>query len=498
FGYTSRSKHFKSRYNYSWDWCPRVVPVGAWDSLELRTGTESLFRVRHVETDLDPDNKTGRVRVTVEAEMIESARLTLTVRDAGHEIGRATAALGEALELGELPVEPWWPNGEGDAKTYELDVAARDESGETLWSVGRTIGFKRVEWRACEDAPADAEPWVCVVNGRPVFLQGANWVPPRACYADTTDEEYGRLISLYKEMGSNILRVWGGAVLEKEVFYDLCDQAGILVWQEFPLSSSGVENLPPSDEKATAQLTTIASSYIERRCHHVSLTVWCGGNELIDLESRPIGYDHPCIAALKALVEREDPSRRFLPTSPSGPRCWGGQDEWGTGVHHDVHGPWGLDGTGDMEGWRAYWSGDDALFRSEVGVPGASPAEMIEQYAGDLPAWPPTGEYWNHSASWWIQWDRVKGAMELRKGKVGLTEYVRLTQEIQAEGYAVAARACKRRFPACGGFIIWMGHDCFPCPANNSVIDFHRDPKPAFHALKDVFTRSPFDMGEEE
>lgn len=120
-------------------------------------------------------------------------------------------------------------------------------------------------------------------------------------------------------------------------------------------------------------------------------------------------------------------------------------------------------------------------------MPGAADVDHILRYAGDVPIWPPTGEYWLHTAAWWIHWNRYEKALAGLDDDDALVEYVRRTQQHQAEAYAIAAKACKDRFPRCGGFIIWMGHDLYPCPVNNSVIDFDRKPKPAYHALQRVF-----------
>jgi len=146
-------------------------------------------------------------------------------------------------------------------------------------------------------------------------------------------------------------------------------------------------------------------------------------------------------------------------------------------------------GFAGLEAWRAYWEGDDALFRSEVGMPGAMDADLILKYADGMACWPPEGEYWGHTAAWWTQWDRLQAQFEHMGPEAGLRAYVQQTQAYQAAAYAVAAACCKQRFPKCGGFLIWMGHDCFPCPANNSVIDFERRPKPAYFALQQVFLR---------
>lgn len=495
FGYTSRSRHFKPRYNYSWDWCPRFVPIGVWDSLTVRTGLDAVIDLERLCADLRSDAASGLVEAVVRcAAPAPEATLSLELSDGGHAMASTSAqveASSVALQVIAEGIQPWWPNGMGAQKLYNATVRLLDRNGAELWKESRRIGFKRVEWHPCEGAPADAEPWLCVVNGRPVFLQGVNWTPVRVAYHDTDPREYERLAGLYRDMGCNLLRVWGGAYLEKTDFYNACDEAGLLVWQEFPLSSSGCENEPPSGPAAVENLLGIARSYIRRRRHHVSLLMWCGGNELLKLpEGRaegmgaPADYSYPAIAAMRDLVRDEDPGRRFVPTSPSGPRSWGTREDWGRGVHHDVHGPWGMGGFRDKDDWRDYWAHDDALFRSEVGMPGAADLESIMRHCGGQGVWPPDGEYWRHTAAWWTQWDRVRGQL---KGK-GLAEYVELTQREQGEAYAVAAAACKGRFPRCGGFLVWMGHDCFPCPANNSLIDFDKNPKPAYSALREVFT----------
>jgi len=193
------------------------------------------------------------------------------------------------------------------------------------------------------------------------------------------------------------------------------------------------------------------------------------------------------LKALGEVVRDLDPTRRFLPTSASGPTFAGDVETYGQGVHWDVHGPWRAEG--DLGGeWSAYWRGDDALMRSEVGAPGPSSADLIRRYAGDMDPLPGTLEnpLWRRT-SWWIEWPQF--AAEMGCEPATLEAYVAWGQERQARALAIAAGACKARFPRCGGFIVWMGHDSFPCTANTAVIDFEGHPKPAAYALADVFGR---------
>ena len=409
-GFSSRSRHFKPRYNFGWDWCPRFVPVGISDRLWLEVGAPAAEILR-LRTELAADNTTGIVRLHVKCNQPTTVKIADTTR---------------ALPVGEhhvelrLPVEPWWPNGAGKARLYDLRV------GDEIIPVG----FKRVRWNN----------WVCEVNGRPLFLQGVNWTPVKVDYHSVTTADYARLIELYRAMGCNLLRVWGGAFLEREEFYRLCDEAGILVWQEFPLSSSGPENNAPTEPAIIEKVCGIARDYIHRRGHHVSKLLWCGGNELQTALNKtpgcglPLDLTHPCLAALDRVVAEEDPGVRFLPTSASGPRFTADAKDYGKGLHHDVHGPWNW-----SSDWDEYWAKDDALFRSETGMPGAMDAALIEKYRGDCAALPAShaNPYWQHSSSWWIQDDLAAGK--------SLADYVRLSQERQATALATAARACKSR-----------------------------------------------------
>jgi beta-mannosidase len=488
-GYTSRARDLKPRYSYSWDWCVRLVPIGAAGPLRLERRRGPWLERPKVTTQLDADLAHGRVVVRPEghaqfrARLLDGTRVVAT----GEGGGDGTLALAVAAP------RPWWPNGEGPQPLYHLVVEAwRDGALAVTWDFD--VGFKHVEWRPCAGAPADAFPWLCVVNGRPLFLQGVNWTPVRMTYQDVTREETERLVGSYRDLGCNLLRVWGGGYLESTEFYAACDRAGLLVWQEFPLSSSGLDSNPPEDDAFIAQLTRTASHYLRARQHHASLLQWCGGNELQvevpwkdGVRRNPLTLSHRALAALAALVAAEDPGHRFLPTSPYGPRFHSDRAEFGQGLHHEVHGPWGLEAFPNPGDWEAYWTDDDALFRGEAGVAGASRAELIWKYSGGEATWPPDSPYWRHASGWWTQWDRLRerfASVKLAEALVAFTEY---TRQEQAEKLAFAVRAKKAQFPRCGGFLIWMGHDAFPCLANTSIIEFDHTLKPAAHAVAAVF-----------
>ncbi len=495
-GQTSQIREWKPRFNYVWDWTPRLVQLAVSEGLRLEhRAAARLTRVR-CRTICDHAADLGTVLVTAEVPDAPASapgqRLRLELKLAGRAVAMAEtpAGLGEHRLHVTSPAR-WWPNGFGDQPLYDLTITLLRVDGTVLDQQQRRVGFKEVTWEACDNAPAGALPWICVVNDRRIFLQGANWVPLQPNFADVTEAQYRANVATYQRLGCTVLRVWGGAVLGHEAFYAACDEAGILVWQEFPLSSSGPDNTPPFEDTAISGLVEIATSYIERRQHHASLLLWCGGNELQSADNerrtpgcgRPWGTEHPALAALGRVVALLDAGRRFVPSSSSGPRFMADAKEFGLGLHHDVHGPW--DSTGTPAEWADYWQRDDALLRSETGVPGAGPAHLITRYAG-AQAMPPdrSNPLYLHSCSWWMQGDKWSAAGGRSDDLVG---FVAWSQQRQADLLAVAISACQQRFPQCGGFIVWMGHDCFPCPINTAVIDAEGVPKPAGERLGELF-----------
>jgi beta-mannosidase len=220
--------------------------------------------------------------------------------------------------------------------------------------------------------------------------------------------------------------------------------------------------------------------------------MWCGGNELQgDLAGKktgggkPIDLGHPMMAQISRLMKRIDPWHRFIPTSSLGPMFYANPENFGKGLHWDVHGPWLIPGDYQTT-WIEYWEKDDSLFRSETGCPGASPVSLMNQYKGDGEIFPVniSNPIWART-SWWIE----EAAFERETGRKPETigEYVTWSQERQKKALEFAVRITKARFPAVGGIIFWMGHDCFPCAANTSIIDFHGEPKPAALAVGEVF-----------
>lgn len=532
FGFTSQTRVFKPRFGYCWDWCPRVVSVGIWQDVRLvQRGPVRLEHAR-VRTRVEDDLQAGRVRVQGEV-VGEPGRMRYEVLDAaGEQVAsgeQAIAAGGLDLSIPIERVELWWPNGMSGAggesvdergpgrgstgrkpvprdqpygreraNTYTVRLEALDASGRVSDVVERRVGFRQARWLDNPEAPGGAKPYLCEVNGVATFIRGINWVPLSPFYGTVSRQRYEAVLRLYANMNVNMIRVWGGAILETADFYELCDELGLMVWQEFPLSSSGIESWPPEDPAVIEHLLTIAVEYVERRGHHASHVLWCGGNELQGNPQggktgvgKPVDELHPLMVRWQELLAAIDPGKRFQASSPSGPTFYAFPENFGKGVHHQTHGPWGW-GHVSFDKWHDYWNRDDSLFRSENGVPGCSSVEALERHKGDASLWPPSyaNRHWVVPTAAWIPWeDVVKTFGEIADEPASLPTVVKAHRYMQAESYRYAAETCRRRWPTCSGYIIWMGHDNLHNTSNNSVIQTEGATKPAYDVLQRAFGR---------
>ncbi|MFZ4531741.1 MAG: glycosyl hydrolase 2 galactose-binding domain-containing protein [Alsobacter sp.] len=481
---SSQIRDLKARFNYTWDWMPRNVQIGIWDDLWIELDANPVLEGIRISARYDIATATGAL--TLQGAVPDDATLAVSMNGVVHGMLPASE-LRAGVTLPALKVEPWQCNGRGRQHLYSLRLELTGSDGSPIDHREERIGFKQIAWLACEGAPAEADPWICELNGEKVFLVGVNWTPIRAYYADVTEADYRKRLEAYRDIGFNVLRVWGGAFLEKEIFYRLCDEMGFLVWQEFPLSSSGPDNEPPTDPATIKAWGETARSYIKRRRHHACLFIWCGGNELQTCNrgtrgiGRPLTVADPMLGHFAGICAEEDPQTRYLPCSASGPTFVAEEKDFGKGVHWDVHGPWRIES-------EIYWQKDDALFRSETGAPGASSMDIINQYYPDCDLLPVTegNPYWRRFF-WWI--DEAGFVEGTGRKPESIEEYVAWSQEHQALALTRALSACRNRFPAIGGFILWMGHDSFPCLANTSILDFHGNPKPAAIKLQQILQK---------
>ncbi|MGQ9523283.1 MAG: glycoside hydrolase family 2 protein [Armatimonadota bacterium] len=492
-GWTSRIRLWKPRFAYDWDWCTRLVPLGIWDDVTLITADRARITDVWVRPEVALEDGSGphavvhvSVSVDVLSQFVGAVEVTL-VDPNGRRCGTLDADVsweaGAQTFQGDVELlnpRLWYPNGSGDQPLYRAHVSLKAH-GAVLDERSVRFGVRQIRALSNDGAPPDALPYVLEVNGIKTFIKGWNWVPVYQLYGRRREQEYRHAVRMAKEANCNLLRVWGGGLLERELFYDLCDEAGIMVWQEFPQSSSGIDNEPASDAEHLEYVRSQAEQMVPRRRNHPCLVIWCGGNELFTSDYRPLGFDHSNIAVLKSVVERLDPGRIFLPTSPSGP-VFGASPDLKSKMH-DVHGNWSY--MGDPEHYR-FFNSIDPLLHSEFGTEGAANLHTLRRILSRPYLWPPdkTNEAWVHHGAWWINRQRVE---ELFGPIGGIEEFVHASQWVQAEGLRYAVEASRRRKWRTSGAIPWQFNESWPNASCTNVLDRFGHPKPAYWIIRSAY-----------
>ncbi|WP_431835439.1 glycosyl hydrolase 2 galactose-binding domain-containing protein [Cellulomonas sp. Y8] len=377
----------------------------------------------------------------------------------------------------------WWPRRLGTPTTYAVRLAVAG-GGRELWR-GAT-GFRTARMVPNAGAPDDARGYTAEVNGVRLPLVGWNWAPADAQYGTITHDRVEHLVGLAAASDSAVLRVWGGGLVETEEFYDACDRAGLLVWQELSQSSSGMQSAPSEDPAFVDLMRREAAVVVPPRTHHPSLLVWGGGNEL-DLDGVPLDEDRsPVLAALRDEVARLEPGRAWLPTSPTGPAFHHRADVIAAAPddQHDVHGPWEHQG---LTGQHALADAGTCLAHSEFGVEGMANRRLLDHLVPADRAWPldRSNPVHRHLGEWW---DNAPLVQQCFAGRLADVDgYRRASQHLQATGLAYAVEADRRRWPRCSLVLPWQLAESYPNTWCTAVVDHLGDPKPAFHAVARAF-----------
>jgi beta-mannosidase len=278
-------------------------------------------------------------------------------------------------------------------------------------------------------------------------------------------EKLHRLLGLAAESGANLVRVWGGGLVETPEFYDACDRLGLLVWQEFSQSSSGIESRPSDDPAFVALLERDAREIVPRLRHRASLAIWGGGNELDGDDSTP------ALAALQGVVQELDPGRAWLATSPLG--------------EADVHGPWEHQG---LRGHYEHWESRTSRLHSEFGVEGMTNRAALEALIDEEHRWPcdRSNPVYEHLGAWW---NNAPFVQEAFGGAIADVDTMRrASQWLQYEGLRYAVEATLRRG---AGAIPWQLNESYPNAWCTAVVDWHGEPKPAYWGVRRAYLGAP-------
>ncbi|MBX7245823.1 MAG: hypothetical protein K1X53_10010 [Candidatus Sumerlaeaceae bacterium] len=394
-------------------------------------------------------------------------------------VGTATHRMSFRIRNARL----WWPLGLGRRSGYTLkfSLSGEDRTGKPVSATSNTnTALRKTEIRRQKDA--EGESFVPLINSVPVFCRGANWVPASMLPGMIQDEDYLHLVGAAARAGMNCLRVWGGGLYEKDIFYDLCDDLGILVWQDFMFACAAY----PTYREFVEEVELEAEYQIRRLRNHPSVLVWCGNNEnewlhqrgeLRRGEEKKIIGETLWSSVLKDLAEELDPSRPYQQSSPFG-RDRNDYNDMASGDRHN----WDC-----WSGWQSpdAYLVDTGRFISEFGFQSLPSMETIQTFAPgadslDSPA------LLHHQRMVSGNERLIRYAAAMYPLPQSLPDWIDCTQRIQAEILRRAVEHWRRRKFRTAGALIWQLNDAYPA-ASWSLIDFYRRPKLAYEFASRFF-----------
>lgn len=473
----------KMACSFGWDWGPTVVTAGMWRPVRLeRWSTARLAEVRPLVT---VDGTTGRVELRAGTARTESgAGRPLTLRATVAGVVAETSFEGaEAVLVLEVPEpELWWPRGYGSQPLYGLDVELLDEDGAPLDSWSRRIGFRTVTVDRSADERGTG--FTFVVNGTRIFARGVNWIPDDVLPSRVTPERYRARLTQAAEANIDLVRIWGGGIYEDDAFYDVCDELGLMVWQDFLFACAAY----PEEQPLRGEVEAEARDNVVRLMPHPSLVLWNGNNENL-WGFRDWDWEEPLagdswgegyyLGILPRIVAELDPTRPYTAGSP-----WSGSwDHHPNDPRHGTHHSWEVWNRQDYAEYRADvprfcaefgWQAPPAITTLRRALPGEdlapdSPGMLHHQKAEDGNGKLNRG---------------IERHFGLPDGDFDRWHY--LAQVVQARAVAAGIEHWRSHWPVCAGTVVWQLNDCWPV-SSWAAIDGDGHLKPLYHELRRVY-----------
>ncbi len=495
-GSTLAVRQLRPRYSYYWDFNAPTAPIGIWDSLYLKAVDAVHFRSLRLEpSHLGGGRAKLAFQADIEAFASGSARIEVEVFSGNQLLAKTEETVSIQPTLGGVQgcleldgVEPWWPHELGTPNRYTVRTRLIFD-GREVDRDEREAGFVQIRLQKNPGAAEDALPYTLVVNGEPIQIKAANWVALSNYYGAVSSSCYRGALEQHRALGANLIRVWGGGILEKEEFYNICDELGLMVLQEFPQTNGGTDGIPPVDPGYLRDLCKVAEIFIRRRAWHPCHVGWTAGNELRSRKDNlsPIEPDDANIAALHRICAAGDGGKWFLPSTPCGPVKCPGPGDFGTGRCQATHGPWFYEGAEDH---YKYLNADDSLLRLEIGAEGMPDHDSLLYAAGREPMWPPDDKsriWYHHGSIWTMRLEKLTGLCGPWTDPQELPQLSACSQFIQAEALRYNVESSLRRWPHCSGIGVWMVSEPFLCMYNSSLVDGLGHLKAAFSAVQRAF-----------
>jgi beta-mannosidase len=452
----------KEQCQFGWDWGPRYVTSGIWRDIRLEGWSGNWLAGVSVAQAHGAD---GTVTLSLSHELARPerrARMTWRV-SAGD--GSVSSGVGARVTIAKPKL--WWPSGQGDQPLYDLEVDVAGPDGKAIGTWRRRIGLRTIAL----DRHADkwGESFQFVVNGRPVFAKGANWIPAGTFVAGLGRADYARDLRAAVAANMNMVRVWGGGIYESEDFYDLCDELGLLVWQDFMFACT----LYPGDAAFIASSRAEAQYQVGRLRHRASLALWCGNNEIWSINAHELTdpakkaerahYERLFHRVLPAVVRTHGGATPYWPSSP-----WRGDEDAGHAAG---------EARGDSHYWDV-WHGRNPVkdyekwkfrFASEYGMQSYNSSATQARFcpAGERNIFGAAMEtHQKNKGGNQVILDYVSRRYRFPRDQDAL---IYLSQLNQVHCIQTGAAHYRRLMPRCMGSLYWQLNDCWPVASWSSI-----------------------------
>lgn len=460
----------KAGYHYGWDWGPRLVTSGIWRDVVLETwnGTR-IDDVQLIQKSVTEAEASLSSIVEVRADAaVNNATLTVTAN--GREVAKKQVSLTKGtnrVQMDYTIANPrlWWPNGLGEPYLYDFKTALTVNSKEAD-SRSQEIGLRSIVLH--NDKDQYGHNLYFEVNGKPVFMKGADMVPLDNFLPRITRERYEKHVLDAKAVNMNMIRVWGGGVYEDDYFYQLCDRNGILVWQDFMFACSTY----PADDEFIANIRQEAIDNVKRLRNHACIALWCGNNECQDVMygwgNRKKYYEE---RGVLPLLESQFKNMYFkcLPEVVA---------EYGSGISYRPSSPFAFEDTpsdgvnGDAHYWGV-WHGRDSIghynverarFFSEYGFQSFPEFESVKIYAPQKRDWSINSEVMMaHQRAGSYANNLIRDYMDKEfRTPDNFEHFLYVGMILQGDAIKTAMEAHRRDMPYCMGTLYWQHNDCWP------------------------------------
>jgi len=457
-------------------WCPPVHAIGPWR--DIFQVTRGPVRVRKVELHARLDGTRGILDISLELDGQNDA--VATVNCAGQKVALTPEANGQiAARLECDSIEPWWPHTHGSPRLYPVTVCA----GDTSIDLGH-VGFRRI----AVDRDRDGQGFGLTINGVPVFCRGANWIQADIIGLSSTRATYLPGLLLMRDAGMNMVRVPANATYEGDAFYRLCDELGLMVWQDFMFANF---DYPANDDAFLASVETEARQFLGRTQVSPSITVLCGGSEIAQQAAmfglpRETWSNAIFDSLLPKLTAEIRPDAIYVPHTP-----YGGELPF---VPHE--------GISHYYGVTAYFQPLEDARRANVrfaseclcfaNVPDLAPfilesdAPKIEHpiFAPRVPNDKGAAWYFEDVRNFYLEALYGVDAASLRRDDP--EHFLDLSRAVTAEVMETTFAEWRRTNSATRGGLVWFYQDLWP-GSGWGVVDSLGEPKSSYFGLKRAF-----------